>query len=71
MLNGLKDAYFMDSTGATGAGIIKQLFANNVRYLLVEEIDKLRYSDQVVLLNLMEPGTLSDTKLKGKTRQEL
>ncbi len=39
--------------------------------LLVEEIDKLRYSDQVVLLNLMETGTLSDTKLKGKTRQEL
>lgn len=61
----------MDLTGATGVGIIKQLFANNVRYLLVEEIDKLRYSDQVVLLNLMETGTLSDTKLKGKTRQEL
>jgi hypothetical protein len=71
MLNGLKYAYFMDLTGATGVGIIKQLFANNVRYLLVEEIDKLRYSDQVVLLNLMETGTLSDTKLKGKTRQEL
>jgi hypothetical protein len=71
MLNGLEHSYFMDATGATGAGKIEQLFANKVRYLLVDEIDKLKKSHQSVLLNLMEIGILSETKLKGKTRQRI
>ena len=69
MVNGLDDTYFMDATGASGAGMIDRLFANKTKYLLIDELDKLKKSDQAVLLNVMETGILSETKLKGKTRQ--
>ena len=70
MLNGLDNAYFIDATGASGAGMIDHLFAGKTEYLLIDEIDKLKRSDQAVLLNVMETGIVSETKSKGKTRQK-
>lgn len=70
MLQGLEDAYFIDAVGASGAGLIDHLFNNNTKYLLIDEIDKLKKNDQAALLNVMETGIISETKLKGKTRQK-
>ena len=39
MLNGLDDAFFMDATGASGAGMIDRLFANKTKYFLIDEIE--------------------------------
>jgi Holliday junction DNA helicase RuvB len=70
MREGLDNTYFIDATGASGAGMVDHLFINNTKYLLIDEIDKLKKSDQGNLLNAMETGILSETKLKGKTRQK-
>jgi Holliday junction DNA helicase RuvB len=70
MLQGLEDAYFIDAVGASGAGMIDHLFNNSTKYLLIDEIDKLKKNDQAALLNVMETGIISETKLKGKTRQK-
>jgi Holliday junction DNA helicase RuvB len=70
MLDGLNDTYFIDAVGVSGAGVINYLFNNNTKFLLIDEIDKMKKSDQTALLNVMETGLLSETKLKGKTRQK-
>ena len=70
MLEGLDDTYFIDAVGASGAGMAEHLFSNNTKYLLIDEIDKMKKNDQAALLNVMETGILSETKLKGKTRQK-
>src|SRR5438093_7690123 len=70
MLEGLDDTYFIDAVGASGAGMTEYLFSNNTKYLLIDEIDKMKKNDQATLLNVMETGILSETKLKGKTRQK-
>jgi len=70
MLEGLDDTYFIDAVGASGAGMIDHLFNDSTKYLLIDEIDKMKKSDQAALLNVMETGILSETKLKGKTRQK-
>jgi Holliday junction DNA helicase RuvB len=70
MLEGLDNSYFIDAVGASGAGLVNHLFENDVKYLLVDEIDKLKKNDQTALLNVMETGILSETKMKGKTRQK-
>jgi holliday junction DNA helicase RuvB len=69
MLEGLDDTYFIDAVGASGAGMTDHLFNNNTKYLLVDEIDKMKKNDQAALLNVMETGILSETKV-GKTRQK-
>ena len=69
MLEGLDDAYFVDAVGASGAGMVDHLFNSNTKYLLIDEIDKMKKNDQAALLNVMETGILSETKL-GKTRQK-
>jgi Holliday junction DNA helicase RuvB len=70
MLEGLDNTYFIDGVGASGAGMAEQLFSNNTKYLLIDEIDKMKKNDQATLLNVMETGILSETKLRGKTRQK-
>ena len=70
MLEGFKDAYFIDASGISGPGMINHLFTNHTKYLLIDEIDKMKKIDQAALLNVMETGILSETKLKGKTRQK-
>jgi Holliday junction DNA helicase RuvB len=68
MLEGLDNAYFIDAIGASKAGMVNHLFESDTKYLLIDEIDKVKKSDQVALLNVMETGILSETKVK-KTRQ--
>jgi Cdc6-like AAA superfamily ATPase len=70
MLEGLDSAYFVDAAVASGAGIIDHLFSNDTKYLLIDEMDKMKKNDQATLLNAMETGILSETKMKGKTRQK-
>jgi len=70
MLDGLDDTYFIDAVGASGVGMIDHLFNNSTMYLLIDEIDKMKKNDQAALLNVMETGILSETKLNGKTRQK-
>jgi Holliday junction DNA helicase RuvB len=65
-------AYFVDGTTASGMGIIDYLFDHaDLKFLLIDEIDKLSKKDQKVLLNVMETGILSDVKAKrGKSVQQ-
>ena len=70
LLDSLRDAYFVDAVGASGPGMMQHLFTSDTKYLLIDEIDKMKRSDQAALLNVMETGILSETKLKGKTRQK-
>ncbi len=42
-------SYFALASGSTGAGMIKHCFENPPRYLLVDEIEDLRQSDQATL----------------------
>jgi hypothetical protein len=59
-------AYFVDGTTASGMGIIDYLFDHtDLKFLLIDEIDKLNKKDQKVLLNVMETGILSDVKAKS------
>jgi replication-associated recombination protein RarA len=68
MAKGLDKTYFMDTTSASGPGMIDYLFDNNIKNLLIDEIDKLQRKDQSVLLNLMENNVLVETKVR-KTRK--
>ena len=59
-------AYFVDGTTASGMGIIDYLFDHNdLKFLLIDEIDKLNKKDQKTLLNVMKTGILSDVKAKS------
>jgi replication-associated recombination protein RarA len=69
MLRNLGDAYFVDCTNASGPGLVDYLFENDVKYLLLDEVEKMSNRDQNVLLNLMETGILTSTKVK-KTRSK-
>jgi Holliday junction DNA helicase RuvB len=71
MAKGLDKTYFMDATSASGPGMIDYLFENNIKYLLVDEIDKLHRKDQSVLLNLMENNVLVETKVRKTRKKEM
>lgn len=69
MMKGLNDAYFIDGVGSSGVGVVDYLFDHpSTKYLLIDEIDKMKKSDQAALLNVMETGILSSTKIR-KTRE--
>src|SRR6187431_3675944 len=70
ILNSIEGTYFMDATSITSAGMIDYLFGHDTKYLLIDEIDKMKAKDQAALLNVMETGIISETKLNGKTRQK-
>lgn len=59
----LGNAYFVDCTNATGSGMIDYLFSHDVKYLLLDEVEKMSKRHQDVLLNLMETGILTSTKV--------
>ncbi|HJR84916.1 MAG TPA: AAA family ATPase [Nitrososphaeraceae archaeon] len=71
MLEGLDDTYFIDAVGASGAGMTDHLFKNNTKYLLIDEIDKMKKNDQATLLNVMETGLISETKVKKTRRKKM
>jgi replication-associated recombination protein RarA len=61
----MKDVFFIDATNASGAGIVNKLFSRpNTRIILIDEIEKMRENDQNMLLNLLETGVLTSTKVK-------
>jgi replication-associated recombination protein RarA len=63
----LNDSYFIDCSNATKSGMVDYIFDNKLKYLLLDELDKLSRKDQAFLLNLMETGIVSEIKYK-KTR---
>lgn len=60
-------AHYLNAEATTSAGVIDYLFNHDVEYLSLDELDKMKKPDQAVLLNLLEYGTLQETKFK-KTR---
>jgi Holliday junction DNA helicase RuvB len=71
MAKGLDKTYFMDATATSGPGMIDYLFDNNIKLLLIDEIDKLQRKDQSVLLNLMENNVLVETKVRKIRKKEM
>ena len=61
----MKDVFFIDATNASGPGIVDKLFSRpNTKIILIDEIEKMRQNDQNMLLNLLETGVLTSTKVK-------
>src|SRR5918992_368472 len=67
----LEGAYFVDCTNSTGAGMVESLFNNDVKYLLLDEVEKMSKADQNVLLNVMETGMLTSTKIRKTITKEM
>ena len=65
-----KSSIFVVGSNTTKAGLTNQLFDSKPRYVLVDELEKMSYSDQNSLLHLMENGMVSETKV-NKTREML
>ena len=64
----VSNACFMDAANASGPGLVDYLFEHpNTHVICIDELDKLKKSDQTALLNLLETGILSSTKVR-KTR---
>ena len=64
----LPNSYFVDGSNMSKPGLIDYIFNNNIKYLLIDEIDKISPKNQTVFLNLMETGIVSETKF-NKTRK--
>jgi replication-associated recombination protein RarA len=61
----MRDVFFIDATNASGPGIVNKLFSrSNTKIVLIDEIEKMRQNDQNMLLNLLETGVLTSTKVK-------
>jgi MoxR-like ATPase len=61
----VRDVFFIDATNASGPGIVNKLFSRpNTKIILIDEIEKMRQNDQNMLLNLLETGVLTSTKVK-------
>ena len=59
---------FIDATNTSGPGLVDYLFEHpDTQVICIDEIDKLKKNDQTALLNLLENGILSSTKVR-KTR---
>jgi len=65
MRDALSNAYFVDATGATSAGMIDYLFGHDTKYLLIDEIDKMAMKDIEGLLTMMERGEFTSTKVRN------
>lgn len=72
MMKYCKHSYFIDASNATGAGVLDQLFGarEDTKILLLDEIDKLKRSDQGTLLNLLETGMLISTKVRKQRKKQ-
>lgn len=71
MKNKLEDVHYIDCTNATGPGLVDFLFDNDVKFLLLDEVEKMSDSDQNVLLNVMERGVLTSTKVRHTGDKEM
>jgi holliday junction DNA helicase RuvB len=63
-----ENSYMALGSGSTAAGMINACFERKPRFLLVDEIEDLKASDQAALLSLMQSGVLVETKI-SKTRR--
>jgi replication-associated recombination protein RarA len=64
----ISNACFIDAANASGPGLVDYLFDNlDTQVICIVEIDKLKKNDQTALLNSLETGILSSTKVR-KTR---
>lgn len=64
----VSNACFIDAANASGPGLVDYLFEHpDTPVICIDELDKLKKSDQNALLNLLESGILSSTKVR-KTR---
>ena len=63
-----KGAYFLDASNSSGAGIFDELIdeKGDPKFLLLDEIDGLKRSDQKTLFNMFETGILKSTKIRNK-----
>lgn len=63
------ESYYIDGAKATKAGIFDVLFedeVNRIKFLIIDEIDKLNLNDQESLLTLIEDGRIIQTQKNGK-----
>jgi replication-associated recombination protein RarA len=67
----LKNSYYVDCTNATGPGMVRYLFEHDVKYLLLDEVEKMDKDDQNVLLNVMETSILTSTKVRQTQSKEM
>jgi MoxR-like ATPase len=67
----LDRVYYADCTNMTGPGVVDYLFNNDVKFLLLDEVEKMPKSDQNVLLNVMETGILTSTKVRKTGTKEM
>jgi hypothetical protein len=67
------NVHYLDATTLSSAGVIEYLFANDVKYALIDELDKLEKEHQKVFLNLLESSIIQETKGKkgGIRRKEM
>ena len=63
-----KSSIFVVGSNTTKAGLTNQLFDSRPKFVLVDELEKMSYTDQNSLLHLMENGMVSETKI-NKTRE--
>jgi Holliday junction DNA helicase RuvB len=64
----VSNACFIDAANASGPGLVDYLFEHpDTHIICIDELDKLKKSDQTALFNLLETGILSSTKVR-KTR---
>lgn len=63
-----KNAHYTYGSGSSRAGVFDYCFHNpKLKYLVIDELDKMKKEDQASLLNLMESGVLVEMK-QGKQR---
>ena len=55
----LKGAVYVIGSRASKAGIARFIYEHRPRFLIIDEIDKMRWEDQAVLLSLMETGIVT------------
>jgi holliday junction DNA helicase RuvB len=66
-----KKSYFTIGSNTSKAGLVHQLFENQPKCVLIDELDKMSANDQVSLLHLMETGIISETKINKIRQMEL
>ncbi|MDW0342120.1 MAG: hypothetical protein QN424_07230 [Nitrososphaeraceae archaeon] len=49
----MDDAYFIDAVDASGPRMMEHLFGNNTKYLLIDEVDKMKKNEQTALLKVI------------------
>jgi hypothetical protein len=66
-------ALFVSANGAltSGAGLTDELFRKQPKFLLLDELEYFKKSDQAMLFELMQSGRLIETKVKTGGRREI